>query len=67
MSHADSPRLQLQLLSLTFVVLLLPGFALAQSIFTHVHMRVPDTAEAAEWHQALTGGEGVSASSSSSP
>ena len=60
MSHADSPRLRFQLLSLTFGVLLLPGLALAQSTFTHVHMRVPDTAAAAECHQALMGGEVVS-------
>ena len=38
----------------------LPGAALAQATFTHVHMRVPDTAEAAAWHQALLGGEIVS-------
>lgn len=30
--------------------------ALAQSSFTHVHMRVPDTAAAAEWHSRLLGG-----------
>jgi catechol 2,3-dioxygenase-like lactoylglutathione lyase family enzyme len=32
-------------------------FALAQGSFTHVHIRVPDTAETAEWHRALLGGE----------
>ncbi len=60
MSHANSPRLRIRLLSLTFVASLLPGSVLAQSVFTHVHMRVPDTAEAAEWHQTLMGGEVVS-------
>ena len=60
MSHADSPRLRIQLLCWTLGVFLFPGSALAQSIFTHVHMRVPDTTEAAEWHQALLGGEVIS-------
>ncbi len=35
----------------------LPGFALAQSTFTHVHMRVADTAVAASWYRNLLGGE----------
>ena len=65
MSHADSPRLRIQLLGLTLGVLLLPGFVLAQSIFTHVHMRVPDTTEAAVWHQALLGGEALEGHASS--
>ena len=60
MSHADSPRLRIQLLCWTLGVFLFPGSALAQSIFTHVHMRVPDTTEAAEWHEALLGGEVIS-------
>ena len=59
MSHADSPRLRMQLVYLTLGVILLPGSVLAQSVFTHVHMRVPDTREAAVWHQALLGGEVV--------
>lgn len=29
----------------------------AQSIFTHTHMRVPDTEAAAQWHLAVIGGE----------
>ena len=37
-------------------ILLLPGFAAAQS-FTHVHLRVPDTDGAAQWYQSLLGGE----------
>ena len=37
-------------------LLLLPGFAAAQS-FTHVHLRVPDTDGAAQWYQSLLGGE----------
>ncbi len=60
MLHADNPRLRIQLFSLTLGVLLSQGSALAQSTFTHVHMRVPDTTEAATWHQALVGGEVVS-------
>ena len=51
---------RIALLSLALGVFLLPGSALAQTTFTHVHMRVPDTAEAAAWHQALLGGEIVS-------
>lgn len=36
-----------------------PGFAFAQSIFTHAHMRVAEgqQAEAAEWYQSIFGGE----------
>ena len=60
MSHADSPWLRIQLLCLTLGVFLLPGSALGQSVFTHVHMRVSDTTEAAVWHQALLGGEVIS-------
>ncbi len=60
MSHTNSARLRIDLLCLTLGVFLLPGSALAQSIFTHVHMRVPDTTEAAVWHQALLGGEVIS-------
>jgi len=37
-------------------LLLLSSLVLAQSTFTHVHMRVPDTQEAAEWHNELLGG-----------
>ena len=60
MSHTDSARLRMGHLCLTLGVLLLPGPAPAQSVFTHVHMRVPDTTEAAVWHQALLGGEVIS-------
>ena len=35
----------------------LPAAALAQSTFTHVHLRVPDTAAAADWYHELLGGE----------
>lgn len=31
-------------------LLLLPCLAQAENVFTHVHMRVPDTAESAAWH-----------------
>ena len=57
MSHSDTPRLRTKLLLLTLGVCLVPGSVLAQSVFTHVHMRVPDTIEAAVWHQTLLGGE----------
>ncbi len=38
-------------------LLLLPGLALAQSTFTHVHIRVPDVEAAANWYGELLGGE----------
>jgi catechol 2,3-dioxygenase-like lactoylglutathione lyase family enzyme len=38
-------------------LMLLPGSAAAQSAFTHVHLRVPDTAAAAAWYQQLLGGD----------
>jgi catechol 2,3-dioxygenase-like lactoylglutathione lyase family enzyme len=59
MPYADSARGRITLLCLTLGVSLLPVLAPAQTTFTHVHMRVPDTAEAAAWHQALLGGEVV--------
>ena len=37
-------------------LLLLPILALAQT-FTHVHLRVPDTNQVAQWYQTLLGGE----------
>ncbi|WP_428099487.1 VOC family protein [Candidatus Rariloculus sp.] len=37
--------------------LMLPGLVLAQSTFTHVHMRVPDPEAAASWYRDLLGGE----------
>ena len=59
MSHAGRPQVLTALLCLSLGACLLPNSALAQTTFTHVHMRVPDTAEAAAWHQALLGGEVV--------
>lgn len=37
----------------------IPGLALAQSVFTHVHLRVPEgqQAQAAEWYGKVLGGE----------
>ena len=57
MSLADRLPIPIALLRLSLGAFLLPSSALAQTTFTHVHMRVPDTAEAAAWHQALLGGE----------
>jgi hypothetical protein len=31
----------------------LPNLLQAESVFTHVHMRVPGTAESAEWHSTF--------------
>ena len=38
---------------------LAPGLVLSQSVFTHSHLRVPEgqQAEAAEWYNAVLGGE----------
>ncbi len=36
---------------------IVPGLALAQSTFTHVHLRVPDVEAAADWYGELIGGE----------
>ena len=41
--------------SLCLAALLLPYLAQAESVFTHVHMRIPDTAESAAWHAAFFG------------
>lgn len=38
------------------VLIVLPGYTAAQS-FTHVHLRTPDPAAAAEWYHTLVGGE----------
>jgi catechol 2,3-dioxygenase-like lactoylglutathione lyase family enzyme/predicted enzyme related to lactoylglutathione lyase len=40
-------------------VLVAPGLALSQSIFTHAHMRIAEgqQADAAEWYQSIFGGE----------
>ena len=44
---------------ITAVVLMAPGLALSQSVFTHAHLRVPEgqQAEAAEWYNHVLGGE----------
>ena len=42
--------------SLCVASLFISCMAQAESIFTHVHMRVPDTAESAKWHETLLGG-----------
>lgn len=60
MSHTVLTRFRIWLSYLLLGVLSFPGFSLAQSTFTHAHMRVPNTTEAAEWHQALFGGEIIS-------
>ena len=36
--------------SLCLTALLLPYLAQAENVFTHAHMRVPDTTKSAEWH-----------------
>ncbi len=36
--------------SLCLISLISPSLGLAQNVFTHMHMRVPDTQASAEWH-----------------
>ncbi|HAY45443.1 MAG TPA: hypothetical protein DCY55_04075 [Gammaproteobacteria bacterium] len=43
--------------SFTLVWLVFSPTASAEPVFSHVHMRVPDTEKAAEWHEELLGGE----------
>lgn len=42
---------------LLIMALLVPSALQAQTSFTHMHMRVPDTAESAAWHAELFGRE----------
>lgn len=43
--------------ALLVTLMLSPGFTLAQSIFTHIHMQIPVDSGAAEWHQTVLGGD----------
>ncbi len=56
MSHALSSRLRYGFKAGALTLVLLPGPAVAQS-FTHVHLRTPDPAAAAEWYHTLVGGD----------
>ncbi len=56
MSHAVSLRRRYGIKVFALALIVLPGFAVAQS-FTHVHLRTPDPAAAAEWYHTLVGGE----------
>ncbi len=56
MSHAVSLRRRYRIKAFALALIVLPGFAVAQS-FTHVHLRTPDPAAAAEWYHTLVGGE----------
>jgi len=44
---------------LAAIAVLIPSYAFSQSVFTHAHLRVPDSqqAEAAEWYHRVLGGE----------
>jgi catechol 2,3-dioxygenase-like lactoylglutathione lyase family enzyme len=55
MSRANVRRLPMRFIVFNLSALVLPCTVLAQSIFTHVHMRVANTAEAAAWHHELFG------------
>ena len=50
-------RLHAATMGVLLATALVPGVAAAQSTFTHVHLRVPDTAAAAAWYHELVGGE----------
>jgi catechol 2,3-dioxygenase-like lactoylglutathione lyase family enzyme len=43
--------------SFNLIWLVFSASAIAEPIFSHVHMRVPDTEKAAAWHEELLGGE----------
>lgn len=49
--------LRLYRIVLPMMLSLAASVAAGQSSFTHVHMRVPDTGQAAVWHRDLLGGE----------
>ena len=57
MLSATRPAILHFLSGLCASAFLLPWIASAESTFTHVHIRVPDTAAAAAWHEELMGGE----------
>lgn len=56
MFHTLSCRRRYGIKAGAIVLFVLPGFAVAQT-FTHVHLRTPDPAAAAEWYHTLVGGE----------
>ncbi len=49
----------LKLLGVMAALVIMPGLALSQSVFTHAHLRVPEgqQAEAAAWYNRVLGGE----------
>ena len=57
MQHIKSLRLPKRLIFLALCAIVVPGASYAQNLFTHVHMRVADTAEAAAWHHELFGAD----------
>ncbi len=56
MSHLVSSSLRYGIKTFALASVVLPGLAVAQS-FTHVHLRTPDPAAAAEWYHTLVGGD----------
>lgn len=56
MAYAVSLRFRYGIKAGALALVMLPGIAVAQS-FTHVHLRTPDPAAAAEWYHTLVGGE----------
>ena len=57
MTLLNSNTYGLFLKAVVICLILLPGLALGQSTFTHVHLRVPDAWAAAHWYHTLAGGD----------
>ena len=57
MLHFNSGLRALCLRTAALWLICLPGLALGQSTFTHVHLRAPDAWAAAHWYHTLVGGE----------
>ena len=57
MTESDTAFRAVRLGAMVLGLICLPGLALGQSTFTHVHLRVPDAWAAAHWYHTLVGGD----------
>ena len=57
MTKSDTAFRAARLGAVVLGLICLPGLALGQSTFTHVHLRVPDAWAAAHWYHNLVGGD----------
>lgn len=57
MTQSDTAVHAVRLGAVALGLIVLPGLALGQSTFTHVHLRVPDAWAAAHWYHTLVGGD----------